>query len=364
MSLILNSKKPSFPLINKPLCSFRTSKAYLWGLIRHELSSLPQAHDHRPNVLDAACHTLITRSMFPPSFKYYGLDISEQRLVAASSNRLKHDVLLLADLVKPIPLSSCFEVVVSCNTMSHLSFEQQKAALKNLISLCADEGHLYINLSVSIDNMIHISKLLVNFEYVYPVYFDSYISSRLESQKGHLNISNIFDYLPSSEFNVPNDASLHRQVLLICKNRVPKNLPPSVLPSLSPTEQWITLNTTPSCTISSFIDDHSFLDQYDFSNTMVLFSPFLYHSIHSKSLIQSLLDQNIPVSPLKENITPPSNVSKLLFLGLENEWIGNVHDVRILVNQFRDISSISSVFVYIKSRNNAISSPSLLFQDF
>ena len=117
MSLALSLIKPK--LVNKaPLCTFRSSKSYLWGVVRdrlHILSSTPSL-----NVLDAACHSLITRHIFPSNWNYFGLDISRSRLTSAFSKKKSNDVLFLADLTKQLPSSLLLDVVVSLNTLSHL----------------------------------------------------------------------------------------------------------------------------------------------------------------------------------------------------------------------------------------------------
>ena len=99
MKIHTPSVKPSFDL-TEPLCSFRTSKAYLWGLIRHKLNHLVLASSEELVFLDAACHSLITRPMFPDAALYYGLDISKTRLASSVNKKHSSDILLLADLTQ------------------------------------------------------------------------------------------------------------------------------------------------------------------------------------------------------------------------------------------------------------------------
>ena len=118
MSYIINQTKPqlsSLPL----LCDFRTSKAYLWGLIRDKLNTIvANSPSSTLNVFDAACHALITRNMFNSKLNYYGIDISRTRLLKAFSIKRSSDCLFYGDLTKPLGLDNCFDIVVSCNTCS------------------------------------------------------------------------------------------------------------------------------------------------------------------------------------------------------------------------------------------------------
>ena len=143
MSLNLHSSKLIIDLQLPPLCHFSITKAYLWGVIRHILTNKNYHFDTSPTVLDAACHQLITRSMFPSNYKYYGLDISLTRLRKGQSFLKDSDSLFLADITLPLNINMTMDVVVSCNTFSHLPDSQQLVALDNLISCCVYGCLLY-----------------------------------------------------------------------------------------------------------------------------------------------------------------------------------------------------------------------------
>ena len=73
---LVYSKKPNVNLDLPPLCEFRSGKGYLWSLIRDRLSAIQESSTTPVHILDAACHALITRNMFPQRCLYYGVDIS------------------------------------------------------------------------------------------------------------------------------------------------------------------------------------------------------------------------------------------------------------------------------------------------
>ena len=172
-------------------------------------------------MLDAACHSLITRNMFSDSY-YYGLDVSPSASLAFQ-NKFVEDTLYRADLCRQLPLDSMFDVVVSCNTMSHLLFDQQMMALNNLISCCALGGDLIINYTLSEDIMFSVEKLLLDFSSVESIYFDSYLSNR-DEVNGQVSVENIDQKILSNEINVPNSALFHRQVLFHARNRLSGSL--------------------------------------------------------------------------------------------------------------------------------------------
>ena len=218
MKYILNSSKPTFSS-TQSLCSFRTSKAYLWGLVQSRLLELTQSTTNPLRCLDAACHALITRDMFPDNCYYYGLDISTSRLQKAFSIKRPTDCLLKADLCKNISLTSSFDVVVSLNTLSHLPLKQQFLALSNLIDSVCQNGSFFVNTDISTDLMDITLKLSSEFEFVEVIYFDSYLSRQMENSS-LVNSSNVLKLLKNNEFSVPNDASFHSQVLFIASKRL------------------------------------------------------------------------------------------------------------------------------------------------
>ena len=93
----------------------------------------------------------------------------------------------------------CFDVVVSCNTLSHLPFVQQHSALRNLLSLISTRGKLFVNLPIDEHMMSHCSLLLSSFESVEVIYFDSIRSSESELAS-NINSSNVSRLLVHNEF--------------------------------------------------------------------------------------------------------------------------------------------------------------------
>ena len=174
MKIILSSKKPVFSIDSPIHCTFRSSKAYLWGLISDRLFSIQQDSPRSLQILDAACHALITRGIFPNSSSYHGLDISVSRLKKAFSCKRPLDVLYHADLCHPLGLDNCFDVVVSCNTLSHLPDSQQLTALRHLTSSCVPDGSLFVNCNTTSPLQSFTQFLASSFSSLEVVYFDSY----------------------------------------------------------------------------------------------------------------------------------------------------------------------------------------------
>ena len=149
----ISPRKPTFNLKRKPLSMRRSSKAYLWGFVRELLEHSQNRSNFSLSCLDAACHSLITRDMFPREVEYYGVDISLTRLRSAQNKRKPKDQLYWADLTKPLNLEDCFDIVLSLNTLSHLPFNLQLKVLKNLIECCKNDGLLVANMTISENSM-------------------------------------------------------------------------------------------------------------------------------------------------------------------------------------------------------------------
>ena len=189
MPLILSFSKPRLS-DHIPLCSFRSSKSYLWGLVRDRLHSL--SPDLPLDSLDAACHSLLTRHIFPPSWNYCGLDISRSRLSSGFAKKKPDDLLFLADLTKPLPSTLLFDVVVSLNTLSHLPEESQITALINLSSCCKPSSYFFVNASVD-SNLSALTHLLLSkFDSVEPIYLNSF-KSCADEDNGVVNEDNVKD---------------------------------------------------------------------------------------------------------------------------------------------------------------------------
>ena len=176
MKIHLSHKKPVFSLDSAVHCSFRSSKAYLWGLISERLATTQKDHGEPLHILDAACHALLTRNMFPDISRYYGLDVSSSRLTKAFSLKRPDDILYQADLCHSLSLDGCFDVVVSCNTLSHLPGSQQYSALHNLTNSCVNGGSLLFNCNIDPLLQTFTQYLSSNFSSLEIVYFDSYRS--------------------------------------------------------------------------------------------------------------------------------------------------------------------------------------------
>ena len=187
MKLISSPNKPKVNLNLPPLCAFRSSKEVLWALIRDRLSVIESAQSPL-HILDAACHALITRNMFPSNSFYYGLDISSSRLKKAFALKQQEDILYRADLAHPFGLNGAFDVVVSCNTMSHLPPSQQNSSLTNLCHSLKKGGDLFVNYSLELGLMNATQQLLRDFEWVEAIYFDSFRSASDESFSKSLRI--------------------------------------------------------------------------------------------------------------------------------------------------------------------------------
>ena len=86
------------------------------GINFERLLTAQKNHPNSLHILDAACHALITRNIFPDKSTYYGLDISGSRLQKAYSVKRTSDILYQANLCHPFDLDGCFDFVVSCNT--------------------------------------------------------------------------------------------------------------------------------------------------------------------------------------------------------------------------------------------------------
>ena len=359
MQIISKQWKPKLTK-NKPLCNFRSSKGYLWGLVRDRLDT-KQSQITRPiHILDAACHSLITRDMFPDASYYYGLDISSSRLSVAIKSKRPNDVLYRADLSRDLPLNSMFDVVVSCNTMSHLPFDQQEKAFSNLVCSCLAGGDLIINFTISENNMFFLKRMLNEFESVEPTYFDS-IYSHNDETSGIITNQNVEKKIISNEQNMPNDASLHRQVLFHARNRLfgtnnLKKAPRS-------TEKIITLSSVPNVVSFKFADDLHALNQLniDSNQDVVIFTPALFASDYGIALKQRLAFQVVRLD-LDLEISP--GTKRIVILGLEKGWIDEGSSDRLAINRLKEMSNLSVVFAIVDARNNQACQPSVVALDY
>ena len=362
MSLVLSLIKPK--LVNKaPLCTFRSSKSYLWGVVRdrlHILSSTPSL-----NVLDAACHSLITRHIFPTNWNYFGLDISRSRLTSAFSIKKSNDVLFLADLTKQLPSILLLDVVVSLNTLSHLPHECQLFALNNLISCCKSSAHFIVNASVDSNLCDITSVLLANFDNVEPVYFNSFKSVK-DEESGLVSSENIQRLILANEQSVPNDASLHKGVLFFCSRglETPHSFVEPVSLSFNPSKIHL-LNRIPSVAVVEYKSDIDLFKHLlrNSHNIFVVFSSRLFQSPHIQQFLRPLDDASIPYSILDDRVEPPAG-STTYCLGLEAEWTYDEAADRIFLNRLRELPGSNIKLCFVNRRFNSPLSPSLIFTDY
>lgn len=362
MKLILNAKKPVLHNSSSALCSFRSGKAYLWGLVRDRLSSIQNEHLHPINILDAACHALITRDMFPEKSSYYGLDISTTRLQIASKRRNPNDVLYLADITKSLPLKYSFNCVVSCNTLCHLQDDFRLAALSNLVDCCSVGGDILFNIPLVSNLFEYTSYLLDNFDSVEPVYFDSYLSVS-DEKNNEINQSNVLEKVITNELSLPNDATLHRQVIFHARSRVHHPSAYSSRP-LRPNniQKILKLTHIPSIKVRNFSDDSSSVDYLNAqsSTCVILLTSYLYFSDVGKHLVDTL---KAPIHRL-ENYAPLDNTPQEIFiLGLEDGWSDNSSLDRVTINRLKQVPTVSVNFILVSSRNGSSCVPSLVAHD-
>ena len=360
MKILSNVSKPKLSNAQPALCTFRSSKGYLWGVVRDRLQLIQSEIDRPLHILDAACHALITRKMFPVSANYYGLDISSSRLASAFKSKRTSDTLYRADLSRNFQLNSMFDVVVSCNTMSHLPFNQQKKALRNLVSCCAKGGDMLVNFTISEELMSFTSLLLNDFISVEPIYFDSFLSHRDECAD-RISSSNINHKISINEVNIPNDASLHRQVLFHAHQRLSGDNNVGSAPISS--DKVIVLSSLPDVSVLKFSDDSSLLKNFPFDHhkDIVIFTSYLYYSDYGRTLKQSFPFQ---VYSLDLDFTIPPSISRIIILGLELGWSDDEAQDRLSINRLKELSGISVVFAMVDSRANPPCPPSLVARDY
>ena len=360
MRLIARSNKPKVNLDLPPLCSFRSSKGYLWSLIRDRLSSIQESSNRQLHILDAACHALITRNMFPASSFYYGLDISSYRLKQSFALRRQKDVLYRADLTHPLGLSGAFDVVVSCNTMSHLPPSQQNHSLTNLCHTLKKGGDLFVNFSFDPSLFSATEQLLRDFESVEPIYFNSFLSAA-DELNSRVDQNNILAKIASNELSVPNDACLHRQVLLHAHNK----LKGDVRVGTAPRSRLIkTLNVVPKVDVFSFKDDMDALNLLLASNNKLtcLMTPGLFDSPYARAMIAD--NHSITFKRLDESIENSDVERNIYILGLEDSWTMDVHVDRWALNRVREFPDINIYLLLVSSRNGISCKPSLIATDY
>jgi len=362
MQLRLHTQKPVLQP-GEVLCGFRTSKAYLWGLVRDRLAELQRRHDQPFVVLDAACHALITRSMFPEGCRYYGLDVAQGRLKQALGRSSGKDRLYWADLTRPLPLSQAFDAVVSLNTFSHLPLEDQPQAIRNLVEACRVEGDLLINAAIDAQLMPLCETLLAAFSVVEPIYFDSF-RSEAQEVAGSIHAGNVMELVGPNEIELPNDACLHRQVLLHAHGRRGQSKPQQP-PRTESTAKILRLNDVPMLSRREFPDDEALLADVDLwsSGPLVAFTPALAEAACGRALRRQLEARGLSCHLLDADLQPQGPSKHLVVLGLEQAWSPETAGDRLAINRLRRISGLALTFALVALREGRACTPSLVASD-
>jgi len=361
MQLRLSAQKPKL-LEGPALCDFRTSKAYLWGLVRDRLAELQASHGDPLLVLDAACHALITRSMFPKGCRYHGLDVARERLQQAMARRLPNDRLYLADLTRPLPLHQAFDAVVSLNTFSHLPALDQPQATSNLVQACRIGGDLLINTNIDGQLMPLVATLLKAFAVVEPIYFASF-RSKSEEEAGLVNAGNVLEKIGPNEASLPNDACLHRQVLLHARHRQ-GNPDPQQPPTAEQPADILQLNQVPKISRCDYADDQALLDDSHLwsSRPLVTMTAALANAPSGRKLRHQLEERGLSCCVLDADLEV-DHFTQLVVLGLETEWSPDTGDERLAINRLRRKDGLSITFALVAARDGLRCKPSLVAND-
>ena len=361
MNLISYPAKPRFNSRLPLLCQFSLEKAYLWSLIRDKLQLLANNKSSQLNALDAACHSLITRGMFPSNINYFGLDISVNRLKLAYKKKRVDDILYLGDLTLPLGLSSCFDIVVSCNTLSHLPSVHLLDALRNLIISVKSGGHLILNIGLSRDFQSVTNLLLDSFESVETVFVGTKPTRELDSQK-NFSPEHIPSLISTHEESAPNNACLHYQVLFHASN---KNGSIDVNPAPGKPSKILRLNNIPTSNIIKCESDSDLISYVHNSDSfdLILLSDHLFNSAAGHSIVSSITSASSNVFSITSENIPYAPHQKILLLGFEMSWVGDQAQTRLTVNTIRRIPGVSLNFILVQRRSGLHCRPSLILDD-
>ena len=359
------STKPSIDQGNI-FCTFRSSKAYLWGLVAKYLASLQGSSKRSLHILDAACHSLITRNIFPENSLYYGIDIALSRLQKSSSSLRDNDTLYLGDITKVIPpFVSCFDVLVSQNTFSHLPKPLRFTTLEYFISYISSGGSLVISLTIDDELHKYTSLLSSSFERLDSVYFDS-IKSIREETYSNINASNIKEMILQNELSFPNNALFHRQVCIFAQGRVQTDTPARKPLRGKESFNIIKVNDIPSLSATNYPSDQALMsDSQLLENADIcIFSKGFALDPRSSDLHDFFCIHKLKPIILSNDIpyVPPS--SRILLIGFETHWSPDDCADRLFVNRLRSDSSISLNFILVANRFDIACTPSLLSRDF
>ena len=139
-------KKPNVNLDLLPLCDFRSGKGYLWSLIQTDYL-LFRIFDPPVHILDAACHALITRNMFPQGvFIISGyLHVTSKKAHSIKSPTM----FFIVQTTRPLNLDSAFDVVViviRCRIFLYLNV----ICPDNILQSLKKGGDILVNFSLEL----------------------------------------------------------------------------------------------------------------------------------------------------------------------------------------------------------------------
>ena len=183
-----------------------------------------------------------------------------------------------------------------------------------------------------------------------------------DEEASSIDSTTVRQRLISNEFDVPNDACLHSQVLYIangCRSNSLRNLPPGNSSKIT------CLNSVPRVKSVHFNSDEDIISSpYCTSSSIFLLTSKLFGSSIGKSLRHLLLPRVSAVVRLDDfRSLSLDSLSTVCVLGLEKEWIEDLPADRILVNQIREISGISLNILIVHSRAENSCTPSLICSD-
>jgi hypothetical protein len=193
------------------------------------------------------------------------------------------------------------------------------------------------------------------------IYFDSYLSFR-DEEASSIDSKNVRQKLVSNEFDVPNDACFHSQVLFIAtgyKKSVSRNAP------VGNPAKITRLNSVPTLKTATFSSDEDILSStYCSSSSIFILTSKLFESGIGKSIRDSLQSRVSAIVRLDDysflNLDSSSIIS---VMGLEKEWVEDLASDRILLNQIREIPGITLNILIVQSRANHPCFPSLICSD-
>ena len=304
--------------------------------------------------------------MFPDAALYYGLDISKTRLASSVNKKHSSDILLLADLTQSFECRNFFDAVVSLNTLSHLTPDSQTIAISNLIQLCKPGGSFFVNFDLSIHHMNLMPLLMSSYDSIEVIYFDSFLSQQSENS-GLVDISSVKPLTITNEFNLPNDACFHKQVLISCSDKKPSQDTSCVSPQSIVDHTnlpFIQLTPIPNVKISYLPNDHEaiLLVKGLAHTSTILFTSKLFNSSYGSSF-KHLFPDSLIISELSDDILPLN--SHYFVFGLEQEWTSNEAVDRKYINKLRNSTpSVSLTLVFVSERDNKTCNPSLIAGDY